>query len=38
MNVDDESRWTLHNDLKERSFEIKLAFIKKGWDFHPISH
>jgi hypothetical protein len=24
----------LHNDLKKRSFGIKFAFIKKGWDLH----
>ncbi len=28
----------LHSDLKEGSSHIKLVFIKKGCDLHPISH
>jgi hypothetical protein len=28
----------LHSDLKKGSSKNKLAFIKKGWDFHLISH
>jgi hypothetical protein len=28
----------MHNDLEKENFEIKFAFIKKGWDFHSINH